>query len=239
MSKMKKLLTISIILNIIFILLSGYLALEKGGLSYIKSKIGIEKPYWYWKNFEHWNIEKSMYEIMPNDSSEIVFVGNSLIYRCNWAELFSNPRIKNRGIEGDNTEGILARLSEITESKPEKIFINTGTNDLALKMPVSEIYINYEKIIDQILETTPATKIYIQNVLPINNSPGRSNDLIIELNKKLEELAFNKSLKYINLHDRFIDEEGNLKQELTIDGLHLNPKGYLLWKQLIENTVND
>ena len=236
---MKKLLATSIILNIIFMLILGYVALEKGGLSYIKSKVGLEKPYWYWKNYQQWYNKKSLYEIMPNDTSEIVFVGNSITFGCNWAELFSNPRIKNRGIAGDNTEGVLARLSEITESKPEKIFINIGTNDLALKMPISEIYNNYEKIIGKILETSQTTKIYIQNVLPINNYPGRSNDLILVLNKKLEELASNKSLKYINLHDNFLDGNGNLKQELSTDGLHLNEQGYLLWKELIEKDVNE
>ena len=48
-----------------------------------------------------------------------------------WAEFFQNSNIKNRGISGDITEGILYRISEITESQPLQVFLMIGTNDLA------------------------------------------------------------------------------------------------------------
>ena len=48
-----------------------------------------------------------------------------------WSEIFQNPNIKNRGISGDVTEGILYRINEITESQPLQVFLMIGTNDLA------------------------------------------------------------------------------------------------------------
>ena len=38
----------------------------------------------------------------------------------------SNPHVINRGISGDVTYGILARLDEVLASKPAKIFILAG-----------------------------------------------------------------------------------------------------------------
>lgn len=242
---MKKITVISIFVNVIFVILFGYMIIKKGGLEYIKDKLGLnkeqrikERTHSYYKNYPHWKGTKSIYEILPNDSNEIIFLGNSITYRCEWAELLSNPNIKNRGISGDNTEGVLERLKEVTESNPDKIFINIGTNDLALDMRITEIIKNYREILDRIEQSSPKTKIYIQSVLPTKNRKLRSNDSIKLLNSKLETLANEKSFKYINLYNSFLDKNGDLNMELSIDGLHLNGQGYLIWKKLIEYDVN-
>lgn len=220
------------------VILLGYSLQKKGRNGFVKLNKHKNKPYWYWENYQHWKVTKSLYEILPNDSNKIIVVGNSITYGCEWTELFSNPKINNRGIGGDFTEGVLERLSEITESQPEKIFLQIGTNDLGLNMSISEITI-YEEIIDNIIESTPNTSIYIQSVLPTDNRLYQSNDSIIALNEKLEALAVQKSAKYLNLFDGFLDADGNLDMELSYDGLHLNGEGYLMWKRLIEKEVNN
>ncbi|MBC7417528.1 MAG: hypothetical protein H7325_05175 [Pedobacter sp.] len=243
---MKKILVISVLLNFCLFALFGYMIYKKGGATYLKAKFAVvnkngikEKTGWYYKNYQHWKETKSLYDILPNDSNEIIFVGNSITFGCKWAELFSNPKIKNRGIGGDNTEGVIERLTEITESKPDKIFINIGTNDLGLDMRISEIVKNYREILDRIKNSTPKTKIYIESVLPTNNHPKRNNDSIRVLNKQLEKLANEKSVKYLNLFDSFLDTNGNLNMEISLDGLHLTGQGYLIWKKVIENDVNN
>ena len=64
---------------------------------------------------------------------EIVFVGSSLCEFFPICELLQNvePRIRvyNRGIAGDVTEGLLARMEEsVFALEPRKVFINIGTN---------------------------------------------------------------------------------------------------------------
>jgi hypothetical protein len=45
---------------------------------------------------------------------EIVFIGNSITEGGkNWSEKFNIPNIRNRGIGGDVTDGVLERLGEI------------------------------------------------------------------------------------------------------------------------------
>jgi lysophospholipase L1-like esterase len=240
---MKKILIISIILNLIFVSVLGYFWIKRNDASNLKSnEIKLpepDKPYWYYKNYQHWEETKSLYEILPNDSNEIIFVGNSLTLACPWAELFSDPRIKNRGIGGDNTEGVLERLDEITASKPDKIFIDLGTNDLALDMRIPEISNNYEKILDRIGDASPHTKIYVQSVLPTSGHPDRNNDSIRELNKNLEHLAIQKSATYINLFDSFTATDGNLNMNYSLDGLHLTGKGYLIWRDILRTHVQN
>lgn len=88
---------------------------------------------------------------MPNDTSEIIFLGDSIIDFCNWHELFGKYNIKNRGISGDIINGVIDRLEEIVETKPKKIFLMIGTNDLGKKISVDNILSEYQKLVNLIL----------------------------------------------------------------------------------------
>ena len=188
--------------------------------------------------------KKSMFESLPNSPSEIIFLGNSITDGCNWTELFSDLRVKNRGISGDITEGILNRLDEVTESNPAKIFIMIGINDLARNKSKKEILDNCEIIVDQIISDSPETEIYLQSILPVNKNYERfkshysKSDSIVSMNKGLESLAERKGGIYVDLYSSFIDDENNLKDEFTEDGLHLNGKAYGVWKSLIEKYID-
>ncbi|MFA5820140.1 MAG: GDSL-type esterase/lipase family protein [Bacteroidales bacterium] len=186
------------------------------------------KAYYYHK--------KEHFESLPNTKNEIIFLGNSITDNCEWVELFSNPNIKNRGIGGDDTDGILGRLNEVTESNPSKIFIMIGTNDLAYSKSVEYVVENYKKIIDKIMQSTPSTKIYIQSIIPTDDAIHitRKNSDIIMINNQLKLIAEQNELTYIDLFSVFKLDSNRLNPEYSFDGLHLNGKGYLLWKKEIE-----
>jgi len=95
------------------------------------------------------------------ESNEIIFIGNSITYRSEWSELFRNPKIKNRGINSDIISGVLLRIDEILESKPKKIFILIGINDLSANFQIQLCVDNYQKIISKIRTGSPLTSIYI------------------------------------------------------------------------------
>ena len=245
---MKKTLIISsVICNIMFIFILGFVIYNRGGVPYLKSKLGFKMdnksylvyPDWYYKNNPHWTAAKALYEGLPNDTCEIIFLGTSITKGCEWAELFSNPKIKNRSISGETTEGVLERLSEITESNPSKIFIEIGTNDLALGMIIPDISSKYSEIINRIKQASSQTEIYLLSVLPVNNDNYRNNNSIIELNHELEMISRETGSTYIDLYKMFLDSTGNLDMRYSNDGLHINIKGYHIWKDAIENYLND
>lgn len=203
----------------------------------------------YTEDLEAWNKamkayyyhRKEHFETLPNTVHEIIFLGNSITDQAEWFELFENPNVKNRGIGGDDTDGILERLDEVVESKPDKVFIMIGTNDLSNGKSVEYIIENYSKILDGISNKSPDTKIYVQSVLPTDDALHytRKNSEIIKINEKLESLAISKDCIYINLFSHFATSENKLNPEYSLDGLHLSGKGYQLWKELIENYVNE
>ena len=64
--------------------------------------------------------------------NDIVFIGNSITEQGeDWALKVNNPKARNRGIAGDTSDGIIARLNEITFYKPEKVFLLIGAELMA------------------------------------------------------------------------------------------------------------
>ncbi|MFW5707709.1 MAG: GDSL-type esterase/lipase family protein [Bacteroidota bacterium] len=187
----------------------------------------------------------SLFQQLPDTPGEIIMLGNSITNGGNWQELFNNPKVKNRGISGDNTFGILNRIHEVTASAPEKIFILIGINDLSKETPVEVILNNYRLIVEKILAASPQTRIYLQSVLPTNNEfdhfPRAQNKdhLIRQVNAGIEQIAMDFNQTFIDLYPHFLDEQGKLSSAYTNDGLHLMGEGYVLWANLLRPYLED
>ena len=92
----------------------------------------------------------SLFEILPHSENDIIFLGNSITDGCEWAELFDNKNIKNRGIGGDIAQGVYDRLPVILIGKPAKIFLLIGINDVARGQTSDFVVASIEKIIDKL-----------------------------------------------------------------------------------------
>ena len=121
---------------------------------------------------------KSIFEVLPQTKNEIVFLGNSITNFCEWTELFQNSNVKNRGISGDVTQGVLDRLDQITRVKPAKVFLLIGINDLSQNIPKDSVFNNICKIAANIHTASPKTKVYIQSILPVNIQFGLFKNLL-------------------------------------------------------------
>ena len=184
-----------------------------------------------------------LFRLLPNSQGEIIFLGDSITDGGEWGELLGNPKIINRGISGDTTQGILERLGEVTESRPEKIFLMIGVNDLALGKSVDYVLSNLARIIRKILRNSPETELYVQSLLPVNDrfdqfkghtDKGRE---ILEINRKLKDFCERQGVEFIDLHGAFQDEDGRLGSKYTNDGLHLTGLGYVLWASRIRRYI--
>ncbi|MAJ52268.1 MAG: GDSL family lipase [Flammeovirgaceae bacterium] len=179
----------------------------------------------------------------PLGTGSIVFLGNSITEQGkDWGEKFGFKNLKNRGISGDVTDGLLARLDEIYFYKPKAIFVLIGLNDLwnfynGEGIP-SRTYIgnNIFKIIKKINVGLPETLVFVQTILPTRND--FFVDDIIEINKFLKRNDDDLNFQIIDLHSSFVDSEGLLKIGLTYDDAHLNKRGYDLWVECIKHIVH-
>lgn len=179
------------------------------------------------------------FRTLPKTQGDIIFLGNSITDGCEWDELMGGGHIRNRGISGDVTAGVIHRLDEVTARKPAKIFLLIGTNDLARSISCDSVVKNIMLIADYVRKEIPATRLFIQSVLPVNavyKKFGTHTSKSVQINTVnvlLQQKADEHHYTYINLHDAFCDADGKLDARLTNDGLHLRGEGYLLWKHLV------
>ena len=90
------------------------------GLSICLMSLSAQEAYQYNQFYYQ---RSTLFEKLPIDSDDIVFLGNSITNGCEWHELFNNPNIKNRGISSDVSMGVYDRLDPIIKGKPAKIFL--------------------------------------------------------------------------------------------------------------------
>ncbi|WP_418213289.1 SGNH/GDSL hydrolase family protein [Bacteroides difficilis] len=183
----------------------------------------------------------TLFEALPVTSSDIIFLGNSITNGAEWAELFNDKHVKNRGISGDICMGVYDRLDAVLKGKPAKIFLLIGINDVSRGAPADTIVSRIGMIVGKIKEDSPKTKLYLQSVLPVtdhyNMFKGHTSHwrVIPEINKGLVRLAEKEGVTYIDLYSHFVDKQtGKMNTAYTNDGLHLLGKGYLKWVEIVK-----
>lgn len=180
-------------------------------------------------------------EVFKQDTlkfNQIVFLGNSITEGGkDWNEKFGVVGISNRGISGDSTDGVIARLNEIIHFSPKAIFLLIGINDIYNELTPSTDYVanNILKIIKLINKELPETKIFLQTILPVEKEVYK--DKIIAVNEMIKTFVSQSKFEIIDLYSIFVNEEGKMKKELSYDGVHLNDKGYSVWVDHIKPTV--
>lgn len=202
-----------------------------------QEKVVIDSSY----NNGHYQHRLEFFRAMPDQKKEIVFVGNSITEMGEWQELLPGKPVVNRGISGDVTYGVLARVDEVLSSKPAKIFILSGVNDLKRGIPVDTVAKTFERILVTMKTVSPKTKVFVEGILPVNEGmlaaqyKKVNNAVIGSLNSLLRALAAKYGYTYVDVAPAVADENGQLKKENTQDGLHLWPAAYIKWVKLLQD----
>lgn len=170
-----------------------------------------------------------------------VFLGDSITEGYDLNKYYSDYPVVNSGIGGYTTIKILEKMDTMVyRYNPTKVFLLIGTNDIAHKESKEDIINNIDKIIDKIKANRKYTKIYVESIYPIDDEKEhkRDNKLINDINKDVKELCNKKGVEYINIHDLLMDDDGNLRDEYSNDGLHLTDQGYEVVTKELKKYLN-
>ena len=165
---------------------------------------------------------------------DIVFVGDSVTAGGNWHDMFPNVRLANRGVGGETTREIALRLDEISELTPRVVFLMAGINDIYRNDNVDNIVDSFNDVVTTMTEVRSVESIYLQSTLECRKcGVGRLSEIKV-LNARLETIANEyEHVHFVNLNQAFSDGNGILEQ-FSSDGIHLNPYGYEVWREVIE-----
>jgi lysophospholipase L1-like esterase len=238
---------ISLLVNILGFLLGIWLLARKGGLPHTFTKLPfipqpkLKNPIVYPIRYFY---RRSLFEVLPASADKVIFLGDSNVENCEWAELFNNPNLINRGLGGETTEGLLTRLADVLKCHPSKLFVMVGVNDFNAGLSAEQIIYNYRRILQETKAKTPQTQVFVQSVLPVNKNFDHkkvkaNNKTIIEFNSKLQALAEEFSYQYVDLFPALANDSNQLDQQYTLDGIHLTGLGYLAWKQVIQQWLTE
>ena len=177
-----------------------------------------------------------------------VFLGDSITALYDLNKYYDGLPVVNSGISGETTDDIVKNLQDrVYKYNPSKVIILIGINDIERKISKEKTIENITNIVPQIKANKPHCEIYLESIYPVNNSNEekinhsmvgiRTNDQVKSLNEDLVKLSKKEKINYIDLYDKLLDKNGNLKIEYTKEGLHMSDEGYEIITKYIKKYV--
>ena len=182
-----------------------------------------------------------------NTEWDIIFLGDSITHswetagKKTWNKYYRKRKALNLGFSGDRTEHVLWRLDngEFEEVQPKVVVLMIGTNNTGhRKDPPKAIAAGVEKIIERIKVKSPDSKILLLAIFPRSakaSDPQRINNQ--KASTLISKLAKDDNVTYLDINERFLLADGTLSQEIMPDLLHPKQKGYAIWAEALEPTL--
>lgn len=201
---------------------------------------------------------QSFLEVAKKGNIDLLFVGDSitdwfywqrggsydLTGKAVWDKTFAPLNAADFAIAGDTTQGALWRMQngELDGFKAKLIILMLGTNNIN-RNPNDEIADGDRLIVEEFKKHQPQAKVLILGIFPHVTPAGSSYTTgalrapITEINAKLEKMADNKQIFYMDIGSKFLSPDGTLAADVFGDGLHPTPKGYQMWADAILDKV--
>lgn len=190
----------------------------------------------YWDEVQAFKKQDSIKFPSPG---QILFIGSSTFTK--WKdvqEYFPAYPIINRGFGGSVlTDLIRCRYDILYAYQPKQILIYCGENDMANNDTVSAktVLSRFDELFQLIRSKYPNTPVAFISIKP---SPSRAKlwPKFVEANRLIRYyLAAKKNTSFIDVYQQMLNADGTARLDLYIeDCLHMNAKGYAIWKKIIQ-----
>lgn len=193
---------------------------------------------WYENEVQRLEKERASLAYEP----ELIFYGSSSIRL--WETLyddFAPWRPLNLGFGGSTLAACVWFFDRLlTPYHPSSLIVYAGDNDLGDGRHPEEVFIFFQQLVSRVRQHFGDIPLAYISIKP---SITRWNivDSIRYTNKIIEEeiRKTGNNLHFIDVYHRMTDNSGYPKREfLDPDGLHINDKGYALWKEIIRQYLS-
>ena len=187
---------------------------------------------YYSNKLELYGKENKIYSPFEVD---IAFIGDSLTDGYDVEKYYPEFKVENRGIGGETTHGLLARLDvSVYQLKPKVIVMLIGANNF------KTMFEDYEDIIIGIKENLPDTKLVICSLTSMGGEWGKNNQLAAFNNVKIKAYAEKHGCPFVDLYTPLLNMETNeIFEHYTTDGGHLTAEGYEVITSAIKPVVTE
>jgi lysophospholipase L1-like esterase len=235
MSKKKKIILIICASILILGLVSGLLYLFLEYLPEKREKKEMErlvKEYYAAKyvKYAEENERYGDYEV------DVAFIGDSLTDGYDLEKYYPEYLVSNRGIGGETTHGLLARLDlSVYQLKPKVIVMLIGANNF------STMFEDYEDLIIGIRENLPDTELIVCSLTSMGGEHwGKNNKIAAFNNVKIKAYAEKHGCHFVDLFTPLLNLETNeIYEHYTTDGGHLTHEGYVVLTENIKPVIDE
>jgi lysophospholipase L1-like esterase len=193
--------------------------------------------FWYEEDVKNLERIKESISYQP----ELVFYGSSSIRL--WRSLntdFANYHPINLGFGGSTLAACVWYFDRIMAGlQPKGMVLYAGDNDLGDGRHPEEVFVYFKQLMANIRQKYSNIPIAYISIKP---SIRRFNiiDQIKFTNKIISDEIerMNDATYFVNIYDSMLDDNKYPRRDLfEPEGLHINDKGYALWKSIIDETL--
>lgn len=155
--------------------------------------------------------------------STVLFLGDSITAQGSWDAWLPDERTANQGVNGDTTDGVLARLDAVIAEQPEVVVLLIGTNDFGShRASVEHVVRGVESVLVTLRRELPGVRLLLVSILPRQAEYATK---IEEANRHLRQFVATCHAQYLDVWPALADGD-HLADRFTDDGLHLTDEGY-------------
>ena len=142
----------------------------------------------------------------------------------------------NMGFGADWTQHLLWRIDhgELDGISPRYVVLMIGTNNVLNNDDVKNTVAGIRACVLRIRAKVPHAKLIIMGLLPCRNPASRPERAkVIAVNKAVKDLADEAKCDFLDIGDKFLDANGNIRRTLMSDAIHPTKDGYKIWSDAL------
>lgn len=199
-----------------------------------------------WPQLEHYRAANTALPPVAAGEDRVVFYGASVAeyWGTRGAPFFPGKPYIDRGIGGQTSAQMLVRFrQDVINLHPAAVVILEGTNDVAgnTGLMTPEMSENNWRSMAELAKAN-GIRVILTSITPASDFPWHRGvhpaEKIRALNAWLKEYCASHSLIYVDFYPALVNEEGGMKADLTIDGVHPTSKGYAIMAPLVQAGID-
>lgn len=176
------------------------------------------------------------------DPVDLVFIGSSsIVYWETLKEDFKAYSVVKAGFGGSRIQDSIDYFERLVPlHHPKCVVMFSGTNDLNGDADTATAEYLVDKVAefaDLMKKALPQTRFFYISLTP---APCRFHVLteVLKANRLIKHLAKEKGFTFIDLQSEFLSEAKPIPNLFLEDMLHLNDKGYAIWRSNIKPVID-
>ncbi len=185
---------------------------------------------------------------------DILFLGDSItdFWRNRgsnvWNECYAPRHAADFGISGDRTQHVLWRMEhgELDGIHPRVVVLMIGTNNTGkernsntIRNSVPETIAGVQAVVKELRAKLPDTRILLLGIFPRGTLDDPQRAQVALINTVIAKLDDGRMVRYLDIAPKFLAADGTLPRTIMPDLLHPNERGYQIWADAMNPTLDE